>query len=137
MSRAFGSLSLSFRITMQECSVSDHELLHGISLFNNAKFFDAHEVLEDVWRAAPPDHKKFCQGLVQVAVAFHHYSTGNRVGMRSVLERAIRNLGEPAGSFEQFELTPLLQSLTEWRTAMDNNLPAPALPQIQERIAGS
>jgi len=111
--------------------VADHELIRGIRLFNRAQFFDAHEALEDVWRAAPPENKKFCQGLVQVAVAFHHYSTGNRVGMRSVLERAIRNLGEPAGTFEQIELTPLLQSLAQWRVAMDNNFPVPELPQIQ------
>jgi len=104
----------------------------GISLFNNAKFFDAHEALEDVWRAAPLGNKKFLQGVIQVAVAFHHYSTGNRLGMRSVLERAIRNLSEPAGIFGQFQLAPLLQSLGQWRDALDNNLPFPALPRIDE-----
>jgi predicted metal-dependent hydrolase len=114
--------------------VADHELIRGISLFNRGRFFDAHEVLEDVWRAAPQHNKKFCQGLVQVAVAFHHYSTGNRVGMRSVLERAIRNLGEPAGAFEQFELALLLESLVQWRGAMDDNRPIPELPQIQELV---
>jgi uncharacterized protein len=106
--------------------------LRGISLFNDAEFFDAHEALEDIWRVAPPENKKFCQGLVQVAVAFHHYSTGNRVGMRSVLERAIRNLGEPSGSFGQFELPALLQSLGEWREALDNGTPLPALPRMNE-----
>jgi uncharacterized protein len=104
--------------------------LRGIGLFNNAEFFDAHEALEDVWRAAPPENKKFLQGLVQVAVAFHHYSTGNRVGMRSVLERAIRNLAEPAGSFGQIQLAALLQSLGQWREALDSNSPLPALPHI-------
>jgi predicted metal-dependent hydrolase len=102
----------------------------GMRLFNRAEFFDAHEVLEDIWRAAPPENKKFVQGLVQVAVAFHHYSTGNRVGMRSVLERAVRNLGEPAGAFGQIELAPLLLSLGQWRDALDNNLPFPGLPQM-------
>ncbi len=99
-------------------------------LFNEAHFFDAHEILEDIWRAAPPENKKFVQGLVQVAVAFHHYSTGNRVGMRSVLERAVRNLGEPAGSFGEIKLDILLESLVEWRKAMDESLPPPELPQM-------
>ena len=103
---------------------------HGIRLFNEARFFDAHEALEDVWRDAPLESKKFLQGLVQVAVAFHHYSTGNRIGMRSVLERAIRNLGEPAGNFGQIHTPALLQSLCEWRDAMDNNAPMPRLPRI-------
>ena len=104
--------------------------LRGIRLFNNAEFFEAHEALEDIWRAAPPENKKFLQGLVQVAVAFHHYSTGNRVGMRSVLERAIRNLAEPPGSFGQIQLAALLQSLVQWREALDNNSPSPPLPRI-------
>jgi len=114
--------------------VDSDQYIRGISLFNNAKFFDAHEALEDVWRAAPPENKKFLQGLVQVAVAFHHYSTGNRVGMRSVLERAIRNLREPSGSFGQIQLTALLQSLSQWREALDNNSSLPALPRIDESV---
>jgi uncharacterized protein len=112
---------------------SDH-YLRGIRLFNNAEFFDAHEALEDIWRAAPPENKKFLQGLVQVAVAFHHYSTGNRVGMRSVLERAIRNLSEPPGSFGQIQLPALLQSLGQWREALDHDSPVPALPRITGKM---
>ena len=107
---------------------------HGISLFNNAQFFAAHEELEDVWRAAPPENKKFLQGVVQIAVAFHHYSTGNRIGMRSVLERAIKNLSEPAGNFGQIELQSLLTSLGQWREALDHNLPLPTLPRIEQSI---
>jgi predicted metal-dependent hydrolase len=114
--------------------VDADEYRRGISLFNQAQFFDAHEALEDVWRAAPPENKKFLQGLIQVAVAFHHYSTGNRVGMRSVLERAIRNLAEPPGSFAQFQLPALIQSLGQWREALDRNSPLPALPRIHENL---
>jgi len=114
--------------------VDSDQYIRGISLFNNAKFFDAHEALEDVWRAAPPENKKFLQGLIQVAVAFHHYSTGNRVGMRSVLERAIRNLGEPSGSFGQIQLAALLHSLRQWREALDNDSALPVLPHIDESV---
>jgi uncharacterized protein len=110
--------------------VDSENYARGMHLFNRAEFFDAHEVLEDIWRAAPPENKKFVQGIVQVAVAFHHYSTGNRVGMRSVLERAIRNLGEPAGAFGQIELATLMLSLSQWRDALDNNLRLPELPQM-------
>jgi predicted metal-dependent hydrolase len=115
--------------------VDSAKYLRGISLFNDAEFFDAHEALEDIWRAAPPENKKFLQGLIQVAVAFHHYSTGNRVGMRSVLERAIRNLSEPSGSFGRIQLALLLQSLDQWREALDNNSALPALPRISENLA--
>jgi predicted metal-dependent hydrolase len=112
--------------------VESDQYRRGISLFNNAKFFDAHEALEDVWRAAPLENKKFLQGLIQAAVAFHHYSTGNRVGMRSVLERAIKNLAQPAGSFGRIQLASLLHSLVQWREALDHPSPVPPLPRIHE-----
>ena len=67
------------------------EYLHGIRLFNRAAFFEAHEALEDVWRAAPESEKKFLQGLIQIAVGLHHYGTGNLVGARSLLGRAARH----------------------------------------------
>ena len=103
----------------------------GIALFNRAKFFEAHEVLEDIWRAAPAEDKKFLQGVVQVAVAFHHYSSGNFVGMRSVMERAVRNLTGHPQRLEWIELAPLLSSLQHWREAMDNRQPHPPLPRIK------
>jgi uncharacterized protein len=111
--------------------VDFNEYKHGIALFNRAEFFGAHEVLEDIWRAAPVEDKKFLQGMVQVAVAFHHYSTGNFVGMRSVMERAMRNLTGHSQPPEGIKLAPLMQSLTRWRDAMDNGQPHPPLPLME------
>jgi uncharacterized protein len=115
----------------QNEDVDASHYLRGIDLFNNAEFFAAHEILEDIWRAAPPEQKKFFQGLTQVAVAFHHYSTGNRVGMRSVLERARKNLTGYDDNFGGIQLDSLLQSLDSWRDALDKNRPCPALPRIK------
>ena len=104
---------------------------HGIELFNQARFFDAHEVLEDVWRAAPAGQKKFFQGLIQVAVAFHHRSTGNQIGMRSLLERSMRNLSGYPERCEGVALAALLKALAEWKHCLDNGSPPPALPRIE------
>jgi len=85
----------------------------GLNLFNRGHFFDAHEVLEDIWRALPRDRvarRRFrlhLQGLIQLAVAFHHESTGNLVGARSVLERGLRNLKGADRSFPQIDLVRL------------------------------
>ncbi|MGO9125030.1 MAG: DUF309 domain-containing protein [Terriglobales bacterium] len=106
------------------------DYLRGIALFNQGKFFDAHEVLEDVWRAAPQPEKKIWQGLVQVAVALHHHSTGNRVGMRSVLVRAMKNLAGHPPNFHGIQLPGLLKSLAQWLEAFDNHQPLPSLPRI-------
>jgi predicted metal-dependent hydrolase len=107
------------------------ELRRGIALFNEGEFFEAHEALEDVWRVAPAEKKKFLQGLVQVAVAFHHHSTGNRIGMRSVLERACKNMSGCPRGFCGIDAEPLLKVLSAWLEAIDESRPAPPLPRIQ------
>jgi predicted metal-dependent hydrolase len=104
--------------------------LKGVELFNRAEFFDAHEVLEDVWRAAPQGEKKFLQGLIQVAVALFHHGNGNSIGARSVLRRAFRNLSRYPEGFGGVHLAGLLRSISEWQQAMDEGTPVPPLPKI-------
>jgi predicted metal-dependent hydrolase len=131
------------------------EFNRGLDLFNRAHFFDAHEVLEDVWREAPLHNplRRHLQGMVQVAVAFHHQSKGNYVGARSVLERALRNLNGADSSFPDLDLDCLRAELEVWRRYLDHsqsagerklegrnvrrhdvlNSSAPALPKIRTR----
>jgi uncharacterized protein len=102
----------------------------GIRLFNEARFFEAHEVLEDVWRANSGPEKRFLQGLIQLAVALHHHSTGNLRGARSVLARSARNLhGYPEG-FLGIPLKRVLRSIHECERALDANDPLPPPPKL-------
>jgi predicted metal-dependent hydrolase len=113
--------------------MSREHYLNGLSLLNQHKFFEAHEVLEDVWRAAPVPDRKFLQGLIQVAVALHHHSRGNQVGCRSLLERAYRNLAAYPQQHGGLDLAALLRSLDQWREALDQGQAVPAFPQLQLR----
>lgn len=94
-----------------------HGIELGIELFNHAHFYDAHEVLEDVWRPAPrgSPRRKHLQGLVQLAVAFHHESRENFIGARSVLDRGLRNLAGAEESFPQFDFAGLRAQLEDWQ----------------------
>jgi uncharacterized protein len=105
--------------------------VEGIALFDQHRFFEAHEVLEDVWRVAPEPERRFLQGLIQVAVALHHHSRGNPVGCRSLLERARRNLSGYPEQHGGLDLAALLRSLDEWRTALDQGHPTPAYPRLR------
>jgi predicted metal-dependent hydrolase len=59
----------------------------AIRLFNTEYFFEAHEVLEDVWRTERGEPRLFLQGLIQVCAAYHHFQNGNLVGAVTLLER--------------------------------------------------
>jgi|SRR5581483_3509810 len=104
----------------------------GIDLLNRQEYFEAHEVLEDVWRAAPSAHKRFLQGLVQVAVAFHHYTHANTTGAQSVLRRAINNLSADRPPYATFDVDGLLALLCAWeRVIIGISTVIPAAPNIQ------
>ena len=104
----------------------------GIQLFNEKQYFDAHEVLEDVWRAAPADNKKFLQGLIQIAVALHHHSRGNTVGAISLLKRAGRNLSGYPDRFGGVQLKPFLECIANCAESLERGLPLPAIPRLDE-----
>jgi uncharacterized protein len=111
--------------------VHSAEYLHGIRLFNKAAFFEAHEVLEDVWRASPQPEKKFLQGLIQVAVGLHHYGNGNLIGAHSLLGRAAGNLSRYPANFGGIQLTQLLNCLAEWQQSLADNKPVPPFPKLE------
>jgi dTDP-4-amino-4,6-dideoxygalactose transaminase len=104
---------------------------HGIELFNSGSFFDAHEVLEDVWRELQGREKEFLQAVIQAAVGLHHYSTGNIAGAQSLLARASRKLANYPDGYCGLALDGLRLSLEEWKAALADGVAPPAPPCLE------
>jgi len=117
---------------MTEAEFDLRSYARGIRLFNEGRFFDAHEALEDVWRAAPAERKRFLQGLIQVAVAFHHHSQGNMVGTASLLRRAARNLSAYPDEFGGIRVRTLVESIGSCGQALERGSPLPSIPRLDE-----
>ena len=64
----------------------------GIRLFNEEYFFEAHEVLEDLWKREHGKSKLFLQGLIQICAAYHHFQNGNLIGAETLLERGAQKM---------------------------------------------
>ncbi len=109
--------------------ISRSQLQSALLLFNQAQFFEAHEALEDLWRAraASDPAKRHLQGFVQLAVALHHESCGNWRGAKSVFERALHNLAGAENSFPDLDLEPVRRDLANWQRYLTerNQKPAP------------
>jgi len=58
--------------------------LRGAQYFNECEFFEAHEVWEEIWKEERGPSRKFLQGLIQAAVALHHFGNGNIRGAKKV-----------------------------------------------------
>lgn len=54
--------------------------------------FAAHDVLEAVWKAAPPAEAALWRGLAQLAVGLTHAQRGNARGAAALLRRGAENL---------------------------------------------
>ena len=64
----------------------------GINFFNSGRYFDAHEIWEDLWREEQGSLRLFYQGLIQAAVGLHHLSRGNVSGGTSQLRKSLTKL---------------------------------------------
>jgi hypothetical protein len=60
----------------------------GILLFNQKKFFEAHEELEIAWRDEENQIRDFYRGILQVGVAYHHIRRKNFSGAIKLLHRS-------------------------------------------------
>ena len=89
----------------------DEWLRDGLERIRRGEYFEAHESLEDAWRAAEPAEKDFFQGLVHVAVAWHHAGRGNRPGCERQLAKASRRLGPFAPEHRGVDVAFLLRSV--------------------------
>ena len=67
-------------------------LSEGVRLFNAESFFECHEVWEDAWRPSRPPVRLFLQGLIHVAVSFHHERAGNPQGAARQMRKGLRKL---------------------------------------------
>jgi predicted metal-dependent hydrolase len=101
----------------------------GLEAFNSSRFFEAHELWEDVWRETPEPDKRFLQGLIQVAAAFHHYSRANVLGTEKLLRAGLLKLEDFPERHGELEIELLRQAVREWLAALaSGHVPRGMLP---------
>ena len=91
----------------------------GLEHIRAGRYFEAHEELEIVWRAAPAEERDFYQGLVHVAVAWYQAGRGNRVGTERQLEKALRRLEPFEPAHRGVDVAALRAQLAKLRETLD------------------
>ena len=105
-------------------------LERGLDLIRAGEYFEAHEELEDEWRDAPAAERDFLQGLVHVAVAWHHAARGNRPGCERQLEKAARRLGAYRPTHRGVDVESVLSGVEQAQAIVASgslSLPTPPL----------
>ena len=80
----------------------------GLEEIRAGRYFEAHEELEEAWRAAAAEERDFFQGLVHVAVAWYQAGRGRHIGCARQLEKASRRLTAYAPMHRGIDVDALL-----------------------------
>lgn len=68
----------------------ERAMKHAALLFNEGLYFEFHELLEAFWRPEEDERqKRLLQGLIQIAVAFHHLFHKNYQGGLALLQEGL------------------------------------------------
>jgi predicted metal-dependent hydrolase len=74
---------------MDECAGSLHpKAMEGLQLFNERKFFEAHEALEAAWIGETGAIRNLYKGILQAGVTYLHIMRGNYDGAIKVHRRS-------------------------------------------------
>ena len=61
----------------------------AIAEFNDSKFWQCHDTLEELWLITPYPLRLFYHGLIKIAVGFHHVQQDNHSGAISKLSQGL------------------------------------------------
>ena len=67
----------------------DPDVILGIQLFNEGKYFEAHEALELAWRREIGSIRNLYKGILQASVFYLHITRNNIPGAIKVFERSL------------------------------------------------
>lgn len=108
----------------------DARFEEGVDLFNREKFFEAHEVWEDLWHEVRDTDRSFLQALIQVAAAFYHHQSDNLRGMASQLHKAAGKLVQYPATHRGVRNDLLQAALRRWIEAEAGTLRTLSYPRL-------
>jgi len=100
-------------IRILEERLSENAFKFAKDLFNEERFWEVHEVLENIWRNAKGDDKKILHGIILLAAAFVHYQKGRKEISLSILKRAYDELNNYNQNYNGFDLKYINKKIKE------------------------
>ncbi|MEK7674899.1 MAG: DUF309 domain-containing protein [Verrucomicrobiota bacterium] len=98
----------------------DARYLGYFACFNGQLFYEAHDVLEDLWLPARQGpHGSFYKGLIQLAGAFVHLQKNRLRPAASLFKLARLNLQRYSPVHEQLDVTRILGLAEDWLARLE------------------
>ena len=84
---------------------------HALNLFNNQKWYEAHDAFEDIWNTLDGEKRQIVQGILQVSVSQFHLSQGNLNGATILLGEGLGRIKNRTNENIGIDLESFCQSL--------------------------
>ena len=91
----------------------DEAIKRAMQLFNDEKYWQAHEVLEYVWKNESGIEKDILNGIILVAAAFVHDEKDEPDVCIAILQRARKKLGRASGTYYGIDLSRIADRISE------------------------
>jgi len=111
----------------------DTRLRDGVDLFNERRFFESHEMLEQFYHQTEAAHKPFVEGLIQLAAAFRLYTDfGELKGPVRMIRQALIRFENYQPSYLEIRVKDLSESMEAWaeKAADSAGRPLLSIPKI-------
>lgn len=89
--------------------------------FNRREFFEAHEVLEDLWLVTDGPLHGFYKGLIQLAGAFVHLSKSKSDPAARLFRLSAKHLAPHAPVTERLDVDALLARIQGWLSVLEDS----------------
>ena len=93
-----------------QSNMEDKLFIKGIALFNQKKFYDAHESWEELWSEYRLKDEIFIQGLIQLAVAYFHITNLNLKGSKNLFNKCLPKLKKFPTNHRNINLLKIIDS---------------------------
>ena len=90
----------------------EEALAEGVHLFNEERFWESHEVLEQAWHVSNDVERDAIQSIILTAAAFVHYQKGEEEICLSIMKRARAKMAL-AKTYETVDLEGLEKNIDE------------------------
>jgi len=112
----------------------DARLREGITLFNDRRFFESHEIWEQLYQETEAANKPFLEGLIQLAAALRLYAEFGEVkGPVRMIYQALIRLENYQPAFSHVKVKELCETMEAWAKQAEALGPNPpsSIPRIR------
>ena len=112
----------------------DCRYLGFFDLFNQQKFYESHDVLEDLWleQGKQGENYGFYKGLIQLAGAFVHLQKGRLRPAGALFRLSKSYLSQYPQFHESISLEKVFSVMAKWEAALDDNPKVNPINKLEE-----